>query len=152
MMQVMKSTARSLAGRVYWASSRFLPSLCGRVLILMYHRVMTRGEVNATFVQPGMYVTPATFERHLQLLSEHFDVIPLAELLTKWKTRHWDDAARCVFTFDDGWRTIHLRLPAAARVNLPATIFLPTDLVGTDRSGCGRIVSARPPTPGQGNA
>jgi peptidoglycan/xylan/chitin deacetylase (PgdA/CDA1 family) len=135
MMQVMKSTARSLAGRVYWASSRFLPSLCGRVLILMYHRVIPRGEVNASFVQPGMYVTPATFECHLQLLSEHFDVIPFAELLTKWKTRQWDDAARyCVITFDDGWLDNYFyAYPRLRAYGLPATIFLPTDLIGTDQ-------------------
>ena len=66
-MHTLRSTLRSLAGSVYWASSRFLESARGRVLILMYHRVIPRGEVHATFVQPGIYVTPETFHFELGL-------------------------------------------------------------------------------------
>jgi len=130
----MRATLRSVAGRVYWASPYFLPSLRGRVLILMYHRVIPRSEADTTFVQPGMYVTPATFERHLQLLSTHFDVLAFEDLLTKWNTRQWDDAARyCVITFDDGWLDNYQHAyPLLRAYRLPATIFLATDLVGTD--------------------
>jgi peptidoglycan/xylan/chitin deacetylase (PgdA/CDA1 family) len=135
MIQTMRATLRSVAGRVYWASPYFLPSLRGRVLILMYHRVIPRSEVDTTFVQPGMYVTPATFERHLQLLTHHFDVLPFADLLAKWDTGRWDDAARyCVITFDDGWLDNYVHAyPLLRAYRLPATIFLPTDLVGTDQ-------------------
>jgi peptidoglycan/xylan/chitin deacetylase (PgdA/CDA1 family) len=134
MMQAMRATLRSVAGRAYWASPHFLPSLRGRVLILMYHRVIPRGEADTTFVQPGMYVTPATFERHLQFLTNHFDVLSLAELLSKWDTRQWNDAVRyCVITFDDGWLDNYLHAyPLLHAYGVPATIFLPTDLIGTD--------------------
>jgi peptidoglycan/xylan/chitin deacetylase (PgdA/CDA1 family) len=134
MLQTMRATLRSVAGRVYWASPYFLPLVRGRVLILMYHRVIPRSEADTTFVQPGMYVTPETFERHLQLLINHFDVLSFADLMTKWDTRRWDDAARyCVITFDDGWLDNYLHAyPLLRAYHLPATIFLPTDLVGTD--------------------
>jgi peptidoglycan/xylan/chitin deacetylase (PgdA/CDA1 family) len=124
---------RSLAGGVYWASPHFLPSLRGRVLILMYHRVIPRGEAASTFVQPGIYVTPETFDRHLRFLTAHFEVLTFADLLTKWDTRRWSDTARyCVLTFDDGWLDNYLHAyPLLRAYGLPATIFLPTDLVGT---------------------
>src|SRR5882724_12003496 len=65
MTHAMRAALRSVAGRVYWASPHFLPFVRGRVLILMYHRVIPRGDVAATFVQPGMYVTLETFDGHL---------------------------------------------------------------------------------------
>jgi peptidoglycan/xylan/chitin deacetylase (PgdA/CDA1 family) len=100
----------------------------------MYHRVIPRGEVDATFVQPGMYVTPETFARHLRFLAARFEVLSFADLLAKWDTGQWDDAARyCVITFDDGWLDNYLyAYPLLRAHGLTATIFLPTDLVGTD--------------------
>jgi peptidoglycan/xylan/chitin deacetylase (PgdA/CDA1 family) len=141
-MHTLRSTLRSLAGSVYWASSRFLESARGRVLILMYHRVIPRGEVHATFVQPGIYVTPETFDRHLRFLSTHFDVLSFADLLLMWDAAHWDaDARYCVITFDDGWLDNYAHAyPLLRSYGLPATIFLPTDLVGTSQwLGCDRL-------------
>ena len=134
MIQVMRATLRSVAGRVYWASPHFLPSLRGRVLILMYHRVIPRAEAAATFVQPGMYVTPETFERHLRFLTAHFEVLSFADLLTKWASQQWDSGTRyCTITFDDGWLdNFTCAYPLLRAHRVPATIFLPTDLVGTD--------------------
>jgi peptidoglycan/xylan/chitin deacetylase (PgdA/CDA1 family) len=134
MLHAMRATLRSVAGRAYWASPHFLPSLRGRVLILMYHRVIPRGEAATTFVQPGMYVTPETFEEHLRFLTAHFEVISFADLLAKWDTRQWNDTARyCVITFDDGWvDNFAHAYPLLRAYGLPATICLPTDLVGTD--------------------
>jgi len=133
MMRAMKAALRSVAGRVYWASPHFLASIRGRVLILMYHRVIPHSEADTTFVQPGMYVTPETFERHLQFVAEHFHVLGFAELLTKWDARPWNDGARyCVITFDDGWLDNYLHAyPLLRAYGLPATIFLPTALIGT---------------------
>jgi peptidoglycan/xylan/chitin deacetylase (PgdA/CDA1 family) len=124
---------RSAAGRVYWASPHFLRSLRGCVMILMYHRVIPRGEAATTFVQPGMYVTPETFNRHLGFLAAHFEVLTFADMLTKWDACQWNGAARyCVVTFDDGWLDNYQHAyPLLRAYGLPATIFLPTDLVGT---------------------
>jgi len=133
-MRRLRATLRSVAGGVYWASPHFLPSVRGHALILMYHRVIPRGEIDAPFVQPGMYVTPETFDRHLRFVAAHFDVLSLADLLTMWDAGHWDDDARyCVITFDDGWLDNYAHAyPLLRTYGLPATIFLPTDLVGTD--------------------
>lgn len=132
--QAVKTVARSAAGQVYRASSRLTTQLAGKVLILMYHRVIPRSEVEATFVQPGLYVTPETFERHLQFLSARFEIVSLFDLLTRWREGRLESSGRyCVLTFDDGWLdNYRYAYPLLHAYRAPATIFLPTEMIGTD--------------------
>src|SRR5262245_2021348 len=129
----LKATLRSIAATAYWASLHFFPLVRGRVLILMYHRVIPRAELQATFVQPGLYVTPETFELHLRCVAGQFDVLSFGDLLRLWDAGRWDDDARyCVITFDDGWLDNYTHAyPLLRSYGLPATIFLATDFVGT---------------------
>lgn len=131
--QLVRSALRSVAARVYYASIDSLSQLTGRVVILTYHRVIPPSELETTFVQPGMYVTPETFARHLQFLTSHFNVVSLQDLLANWRNNTWDAGARyCTITFDDGWLDNYLyAYPLLRQYRAPATIFLPTDLIGT---------------------
>jgi peptidoglycan/xylan/chitin deacetylase (PgdA/CDA1 family) len=119
---------------VYWASPHFLSRVTGKVVLLMYHRVVPRAEVVSTYVQPGMYVTPETFERHLQFLTAHFDLLTFRELLARWDAGGWNETARyCVVTFDDGWiDNYQYAYPLLRRYGVPATVFLPTALTGSN--------------------
>jgi peptidoglycan/xylan/chitin deacetylase (PgdA/CDA1 family) len=129
----LADTFRSAVGRVYWASPHFLAHVAGKVVILMYHRVLPPADLASMWVQPGMYVTPETFERHLQFLTTHFEVLPFGELLAKWDTGDWNETTRyCAVTFDDGWiDNYQYAYPLLRRYGVPATIFLPTGLTGT---------------------
>jgi peptidoglycan/xylan/chitin deacetylase (PgdA/CDA1 family) len=129
----MKSTLRSVAALAYSASPHFLARAAGHVLILAYHRVLPHAERAATFVQPGMYVTPETFERHLGFLSAHFTLLSFEELLSGWQQGSLDPSGRyCVITFDDGWLDNYVHAyPLLRAYRAPATIFLPTDVIGT---------------------
>ena len=128
-----KSAARHLAGRAYQASPHFLSHLRGKVLILMYHRVIPHGDVDETFVQPGMYVTPKTFALHLRYLTTYFELLSFGQLLDRWQSGAWDDDVRyCAITFDDGWvDNYQYAYPLLRAYKAPATIFLPTRLIGT---------------------
>lgn len=130
---MLTDTLRSAAGRVYWASPHFLSHVTGKVVILMYHRVVPLDEVASTYVQPGTYVTPDTFERHLQFLATHFELLTFPELLAKWDAGGWNQASRyCAVTFDDGWiDNYQYAYPLLRRYGVPATIFLPTGLIGS---------------------
>lgn len=132
--EAVKTAVRSVAGQVYGASPRFTSDLAGRALVLMYHRVIPGGEATSTFVQPGMYVTPETFERHLRFLTAHFQVLSFERLLARWRDGTWDHRARyCTITFDDGWLdNYRYAYPLLREYGAPATIFLPTDLIGTN--------------------
>jgi peptidoglycan/xylan/chitin deacetylase (PgdA/CDA1 family) len=129
----LKTALRTAIGRGVGSTGHFWRMLSGRALILMYHRVLPAQQAAAGFVQPGMYVTPDTFERHLQWLTTHFQVVPLRTLIDKWDRNDWDDRARyCAITFDDGWVDNYLHAYPLLRAHgVPATIFLPTALIGT---------------------
>lgn len=99
--------------------------------ILMYHRVTTPEQCGHV-LQPGMYVTQATFTMHMDYLAEHATVLPL-DTLVEQITSGKDIPARTIaITFDDGWKdNIDNALPILAKRSLPATIFLATSLIGT---------------------
>lgn len=101
----------------------------------MYHRVLTSDEVATQAVQPGMYVLDTVFARQMEFLKGSFTVLSFRELLDLWRDGKWDEQARyCVITFDDGWLDNYRHAyPVLKRLELPATIFLPTDYVGRDQ-------------------
>jgi peptidoglycan/xylan/chitin deacetylase (PgdA/CDA1 family) len=82
-----------------------------------------------------MYVTPSTFERHLQFLKAHYEVLSFSDLLDRWREKSLKKNARyCVITFDDGWLDNYLHaFPLLKKHSMPATIFLPTSFIGTER-------------------
>jgi len=105
------------------------------VIIVTYHRVTETWDDALDYSQPGMVVTNSTFERQVAMLKEHFEVVTLGALLTGGTSAARPARPRCVITFDDGWRDNYdLALPILSRHGLPATVFLATDFIGTDRA------------------
>jgi peptidoglycan/xylan/chitin deacetylase (PgdA/CDA1 family) len=103
-------------------------------VILTYHRVLEKWEPALDYSQPGMVVTVATFERQLAFLERHFEIVPLGQLLDGGTGRRPARRPRCVITFDDGWRDNYdVAFPILRQRGLPATIFLTTDFIGTER-------------------
>ncbi len=114
-------------------SRRALAMAGRRDVILMYHRVLPPDV--AAGVQKGMYVEPATFESHLAWLTDLFDVIPLDDYLARRGARGESVGRKplCMLTFDDGWKDFHDHAyPALKEARVPATMFLPTDYIGTN--------------------
>jgi len=105
------------------------------VIILTYHRVTETWDETLDYSQPGMVVTASTFERQLTMLKKHFEVVTLGALLKNEGVAGQPARPRCVITFDDGWRDNYdLAFPILRRHGLPATIYLATDFIGTDRA------------------
>jgi peptidoglycan/xylan/chitin deacetylase (PgdA/CDA1 family) len=121
---------RALSGRSSRERSR-LDGSCAA--ILMYHRVLPRSDAARDAVEPGMFVSPETFARHIAWLDDFFTVIPLHEIVSRLGNGRTLPQGACAITFDDGWRDnlVHA-LPALEARGLPATIFVVTDRVGTD--------------------
>jgi peptidoglycan/xylan/chitin deacetylase (PgdA/CDA1 family) len=122
-------------------------------VILMYHRVLSSGDEKIP-IQPGMYVDPKTFEEHIRYLKQHFRVIRFSEKFSPGcvgKRMHSIHPA-CILTFDDGWRDFYeYAYPILKRNCVPATVFLPTGYIGTDKSFwpdrlAWLLASAIPPT------
>ena len=102
-----------------------------RLLILMYHRVLPRGDAARQFEQPGMIVAPETLEMHIRELRRHFELMPLEDWISKSAAGAPLPRLACALTFDDGWRDNHVHaFPILRAARAPATIYLVSALVG----------------------
>jgi peptidoglycan/xylan/chitin deacetylase (PgdA/CDA1 family) len=99
----------------------------------MYHRVIPRKEA-AKGIQAGMYVEPTTFRCHLQFLRKYLRIVAISEIssLSKGSFENLNAKPCCVLTFDDGWYDFYeYAFPILQDYQIPATVFLPTDFIGT---------------------
>ena len=130
----LKSRLRAAIAVAFHAASFHRWRHRGKVIVLMYHRVLTSEEVAHQSVQSGMYVLDSVFAQHMSFVKNTFTVLSLQELLDLWQNGAWNEQARyCVITFDDGWVDNYRHAyPVLKRLGIPATIFLPTDYVGTE--------------------
>jgi len=104
----------------------------GRAAILAYHRVLDPALHDADLVEPGMFVNRDTFAGHIELLGRKYRVVPLETLVRQLLTGEEIPRRTVVLTFDDGWLdTYQVAYPLLKRAGLPATVFVPTALVGT---------------------
>lgn len=103
----------------------------GSRFILMYHRILPRDVRLPYPIQPGMFVTAETFDRHIAWLKEHLEIIPLSRILDYEATA---GRAAAAITFDDGWRdTWETAWPILRKHAALATVFLAAGFVGTSR-------------------
>jgi peptidoglycan/xylan/chitin deacetylase (PgdA/CDA1 family) len=137
-MRIKIAVKRCFASILYRSHSipKRLQRLSGvSYCILLYHRI-NRPDENGVFIQPGMYVTPETFEMHMRSLQSEATVLPLDELITcaDRGMRLTSSRPFCAITFDDGWRDFYDNAyPVLKSLNVPATVFLPTSYIGTDQ-------------------
>lgn len=129
----IKSVARRAIGALsptLWRLRR-VPAL----VVLAYHRVLPVGHPAREYEQPGMWVSPESFERHLAIVAEYFEVVDLGDWLGRVQRGETVPARACAITFDDGWRdNFQYAYPLLCRANVPATIFLVSDRIGGDYS------------------
>ena len=103
---------------------------CG--LALVYHRIAPpggHGEAPGFGVERGLPVD--VFEAQMRFLLSHFRPVRTLALLADEP-----DASRARFsvTFDDGYHdNLALAAPVLERLGIPATLFLTTDFIGTQR-------------------
>lgn len=102
--------------------------------ILMYHRVLDAAHIGQNHLPSGMVTLESTFDKQMQYLRKNFNVIPLDALIGYLKDRKNLPPRSIIITFDDGWRDNYIfAFPILKRYDLPATIFLSTDYIGTSK-------------------
>ena len=98
----------------------------------MYHRVLPQDSPARKTEQPGMYVSPETFDLHLRELRQRFELVHLDEWLRRAKQGASLPRLACAITFDDGWRdNYESALPVLVKHGVPATIFPVSGYIGT---------------------
>jgi L-malate glycosyltransferase len=99
--------------------------------IFAFHRVLPEG---AGRYARDMITTSGVFATFLDWISDHYQAIPLADLVRLH--HHYTQGGKpfCALTFDDGWRDNFLHaFPILRERQLPATVFLCVRFVGTNR-------------------
>jgi peptidoglycan/xylan/chitin deacetylase (PgdA/CDA1 family) len=101
----------------------------------MYHRVLKDNDKAILSMQPGMYVTESVFKKQMIFLARYYQLISLKELLELWGNGGYSkDERYCIVTFDDGWLDNYLNAyPVLKKHGIPATIFVTTSFIGTNR-------------------
>jgi peptidoglycan/xylan/chitin deacetylase (PgdA/CDA1 family) len=104
---------------------RFRPR--GQDVVLLYHRISDDPAPDPG----GMVVPPGLFRQHIAALSEWFDVVPAAEVLTA------RDRPVAALTLDDGYLdNLEVAAPILRDLGLPSTFFIVADAVaGEGASG-----------------
>jgi peptidoglycan/xylan/chitin deacetylase (PgdA/CDA1 family) len=111
-------------GTFRFLHSRLLPS---RVSVLMYH-----GFLRSPLPVPDWcFLQADRFEQQMEYLVRHFDVVHLEDAFASDYPRSGRPLA-CI-TFDDGFANVfELAFPILERLRIPATVYLVTDLVGSN--------------------
>ena len=102
-----------------------------KALILMYHRILPSKDPRAKLEEPGMMVTPESFEMQMKSLAQSdVDIVRLSDLYSS-KDAEKFSKTRVVITFDDGWLdNLEFALPILEKYQVPATIFIVSDFLG----------------------
>lgn len=100
--------------------------------ILMYHRITPRVPGVS---EPTWNVTPSQFRKQLSgLLASGYRPIALRTALARHQQGQPSASREFIVTFDDGYECLyHHALPVLRELQVPATIFVPTAYLDTDR-------------------
>jgi peptidoglycan/xylan/chitin deacetylase (PgdA/CDA1 family) len=98
-------------------------------MVLVYHRVVPDGPVTPGSFNIERGIPASVFEAQLQFMLKHFAPVKGSQVLTPSA-----DHLRFAVTLDDGYEdNFRVAAPILHRLGVPATFFVVSDYVGTDR-------------------
>jgi len=103
-------------------------------LVLGYHRVVEDFTRESRYSIPAMLISSRMLEKHLDWLGQHYQFVSMREACSRLTSREPFPRPSAVVTFDDGYQDFHQNaMPLLNRKGIPATVFVVTGLVGTDK-------------------
>lgn len=104
-------------------------------IILLYHRLVDN-DPSSEFLYKGEAVhhNILDFEKEMSYIKKWFKVISLDELISSLMNEKTFEAPSIAIAFDDGYKDNYtLGYPVLREFNFPATIYLTTGLIGTNK-------------------
>lgn len=103
------------------------------LMILCYHRVVPAAAIEGSALR-GLCVRVEVFSRQMDFLRKHFHCCTLSEAMSRLESSDAGSRPMAVVTFDDGYADNYQHaFPVLRKSGVPATVFLVSGLVGTDR-------------------
>ncbi|MDH5325896.1 MAG: polysaccharide deacetylase family protein [Gammaproteobacteria bacterium] len=128
---------RLICALLYYSGLLFLFKkwvMRGKAVVLMYHRVIPETPGLKTYSHKGIIVDEKSFEKQLDFLKRHFQVLSAPEFVKSLHRKIPFEKPSCLISFDDGWIDNHDHAYTQLKKrNIPAIIFLPTDYMGTGK-------------------
>jgi peptidoglycan/xylan/chitin deacetylase (PgdA/CDA1 family) len=103
-----------------WAGQQFM-------VVLLFHRVTD------IIPEDGLTVSTRRFRNVCRLLQRNFRVVPLGEVFRRLRGGEPMPRRTIAITFDDSYQDNLAAARVLAEHGLPATFFIPTGLIGTER-------------------
>lgn len=105
------------------------------LLIFTYHRVLPEYDPERTTEQPGMIVSPESLSGHIRFAERlGAQIMSLEDWVARKQSGGSLPRLSVAFTFDDGWKdNFDHAFPVLQNRRTPATIFLVTNLIGSNR-------------------
>ena len=124
--RVVRRQTKTALGRLMFATRLDALLLRRTGVVVAFHRVHDGGD------EGGLSISRDLFERHCRFFKRHFDVVPLADLVTRLEQGRPVDRLLAI-TFDDGYRDNFVNArPVLEALSLPATFFVVSQWIGTD--------------------
>lgn len=102
----------------------------GAAVVLYFHKVQRR----PTGLWGESALSVEAFEAQVRFIAENYRPMALSELVARLREGRPIPDRTVVLTFDDGYRNnLVLAAPVLRRWGVPATLFIPTGLIGTDQ-------------------
>ena len=100
--------------------------------ILRYQRIIDPESASYPIANTA-FVRPSSFEKQLRYLQEECTIVPLPQLLQQLDEGRPIAEGTVAITLDGGWiDSFAYAFPILRRLNVPATVFVPTAYIGTD--------------------
>jgi peptidoglycan/xylan/chitin deacetylase (PgdA/CDA1 family) len=116
------------------AKKTFLPRVLRKThypIVVYYHRVCGREN---DLSSREIIISKETFEKQIEFLKNNFNIVPLEAIVDRMKSGAIRFSGDLVITFDDGYIDNYTHAyPILKKHGVPATIFITTDYIGTDR-------------------
>jgi len=122
----MKRSVKRLLGQGLFAANLDAWLLRDNAVVVAFHRIQDADQTDA------LTIDAAAFERHCRFFKQHFDVVPLRDMV--YRLSHGQCVDRLLaITFDDGYRdNFENARPVLEKLSLPATFFIVTEWMGSD--------------------